>query len=99
MNTDKQNAELKKEVKELLSQIVLKLKDVKHIAMGESSYDYRPMVGGSEYIEDDDGNKVENPNYGTDDERFLSSTKELCEMMSKQNDTSRILEKYHTSMC
>lgn len=98
--TEQKNKELVKEVQELLSQIVLKLKDVKELEI-EANDDGYITVGGVEEIYDEEfGDYIENENMATEDEKYLFSVKTLCEKMSKSKGSGeRILTKYYTSTC
>lgn len=94
------NAQLKAEVKELLSQLFLKLKDVKDLG-GDTNDKGRYNVGGPEEIYDEaTDDYIQNPDRGTKDERFLFATKEIVEDLVKSDYAAeRMLEKYYTSTC
>lgn len=95
-----QNKKLVAEVQELLSQVALKLKDVKDLEIDQNDYGSINIGGAEEIYDDETDNYIENPNLPTEDEKYLFSVKDLCRnILKSQYSAVRVLEKYYTSIC
>lgn len=97
----KDQVKLKADVKDLLNQLVIKLKDIKELEVDYDNDTGRAMLGGAEEIYNEESDDfIDNPNVASKNEKFLFAIKELAKM-SLENDSNPVdaLEKFYTSTC
>lgn len=106
--TQEQMVELKKEVKDLLNEVLVKLQNVKEIELTYDYNDYSPTYGtpielseeeqqetGDTYKYDDDYNLVKKESK---EHLYLASIKETLEEIV-EDGAEGMLEQFHTSTC